>query len=99
MIFLVILLQVIAGAAGGHLIFLAKEREGLGLVLNAAVGAVGGVVIGQILMVLAQGILAAQVAAATGGLDLTGLLGGLISGGIGGAVAGSVAEVAVERFR
>ncbi|UXN68562.1 hypothetical protein N8A98_15015 [Devosia neptuniae] len=92
-----ILVQLIAGGAGGNVIGQIVKSLNLGPTGNTIAGAVGGVA-GTWLASLIPGLSGlvggATAAAATGGLDIGALVGqgatGLVGGGILTAIAGMV---------
>src|SRR5689334_5359467 len=86
-----LIIQVIAGAVGGNLAGKANAKFDMGGAGNSIVGAIGGVVLGQIIEHLTGGAVTAdQAAAATQGLDIAGIISSLVGGGVGGAVLSGI---------
>lgn len=86
-----LIIQLIAGAVGGNVAGKANTKFDMGGAGNSIVGAIGGVVLGQIVERLTGGAVTAdQAAAATQGLDLAAILSSLIGGGAGGAVLSAI---------
>jgi uncharacterized membrane protein YeaQ/YmgE (transglycosylase-associated protein family) len=89
-----IIIQLIAGAIGGNVAGSAVKNYSLGTTGNSIAGAVGGVILTQVLAAMGIGSpdMAAAVdpaaagAATGGGLDIGALLTQLIGGGAGGAI-------------
>ncbi len=78
-----IIINLIAGAAGGVATGKASSKFDLGVVGNAIAGLVGGGILGQIVTML----LPAVAAAAQGGdTSIGGIVTNIISGGVGGAI-------------
>jgi len=86
-----LIIQLIAGAVGGNVAGRANGKFDLGSAGNSIVGALGGLVLGQIVERMTGGAVTAdQAAAATQGLDLAGILSSLIGGGAGGAILSAI---------
>ena len=86
-----LIIQLVAGAIGGNVAGKANGKFDLGGAGNSIVGAVGGLVLGQIVQRVTGGAVTAdQAAAATQGLDIAGILSRLIGGGAGGAVLSAI---------
>jgi hypothetical protein len=86
-----LIIQIIAGAVGGNAAGRANAKFDMGGAGNSIVGAIGGVVLGQIIERVTGGAVTAdQAAAATQGLDIAGILTSLIGGGAGGAVLSAI---------
>ncbi len=86
-----LIIQLIAGAVGGNVAGKANAKFDMGGAGNSIVGAIGGVVLGQIVERLTGGaVTAEQAAAATQGLDIAAILSSLIGGGAGGAVLSAI---------
>jgi hypothetical protein len=87
MTFLPLILQMIAGAIGGHTAGTASKDTNLGGVGNTVVGLLGGAGAGQLLGMLLPALGSMAAADAGGGTGGAGAAAGdLIGGGIGGAV-------------
>jgi hypothetical protein len=80
-----IIIQLIAGAIGGNAAGAAMKGKSLGGGGNSIAGAIGGVVLGQIVERLTGGAVTAD-AVASSGLDVGSLITNLISSGAGGAI-------------
>lgn len=76
-----LIIQLLSGAAGGNVVGSVLKNLNLGPVGNTLAGLVGGFLGGNFL-----GPLIGPGAAATGGLDLTSIIGQVVSGGAGGGV-------------
>jgi hypothetical protein len=76
-----IIIQLIAGAAGGNIVGALVKQLDLGPVWNSVAGIVGGGIGGQIL-----GAVVGGDAAATGGLDVGSIIQQVLAGGVGGGV-------------
>lgn len=82
-----LIIQLVAGAAGGNAICTVLKTLTLGPMGNAIAGAVGGVGGGQLLQALLP-VLAN--AASTGNFDIGAILGQVVGGGAGGAILTAV---------
>lgn len=78
-----ILINLIAGAAGGAGAGKASPQFDLGMIGNLIAGAVGGGVLGQVVTALLPSVMAAAQA---GNLSVGGVISQVIAGGAGGAV-------------
>lgn len=76
-----LIIQLISGALGGNIAGALLKNLSLGTVGNSIVGILGGGIGGQLLSMLGAG-----GAAATGGLDLAGIVSSVAGGGVGGGV-------------
>jgi hypothetical protein len=76
-----IIIQLIAGAAGGNIVGALAKQLDLGPVWNSVAGIVGGGIGGQIL-----GAVLGGGATAAGGLDVTSIIEQVAAGGVGGGV-------------
>lgn len=86
-----IIIQLIAGAVGGNLAGKANAKFDMGGAGNSIVGAIGGLVLGQIVERVTGGAVTAdQAAAATQGMDIAGIISNLVGGGAGGAVLSAI---------
>ncbi|MEP9348772.1 hypothetical protein [Xanthobacter sp. KR7-225] len=83
-----LIIQLIAGAAGGNGIAGALKNLSLGPLGNTIAGAIGGVGGGQILQLLLPALASA---ATTGNFDVGSIIGQVIGGGAGGAILTLVA--------
>ena len=75
-----IIIQLVSGAIGGNVAGSLMKESSLGPIFNSIAGIVGGGIGGQLLALV--GIMAAN----SGGMDLTSILGSIASGGVGGGV-------------
>ncbi|HWA45179.1 MAG TPA: hypothetical protein VHA10_18305 [Hypericibacter adhaerens] len=78
-----VIINLIAGAAGGIGAGKASPSFDLGMIGNIIAGAVGGGVLGQIVSALIPAI---SAAAQGGNLSVGGIVGQIVSGGAGGAI-------------
>ena len=86
-----LIVQLIAGAVGGNVAGKANTKFNMGGAGNSIVGAIGGVILGQVIQRMTGGAVTAdQAAAATQGLDIASILTSLIGGGAGGAVLSGI---------
>lgn len=85
-----LILQLIAGAAGGNILAKLKDFN-LGPLGNTISGAVGGGIGGQILQALIPAL--AGVAGGAGGVDIGSVLGQLAGGGVSGAIVTAIVGV------
>jgi hypothetical protein len=77
-----LIIQLIAGAAGGNIVGMLAKQIDLGPVGNSIAGVVGGGIGGQLIgMLTGDG-----GAAAPSGLDIGGIIQQVLAGGIGGGV-------------
>jgi uncharacterized membrane protein YeaQ/YmgE (transglycosylase-associated protein family) len=76
-----LIIQLVSGAVGGNIAGALLKNLSLGTVGNSIAGILGGGIGGQLL-----GTLGVKGAAATGGLDLAGIVSSIAGGGVGGGV-------------
>jgi hypothetical protein len=82
-----IIIQLVAGAIGGNAAGKVSKNFDLGGTGNSVVGAIGGIILGQIVERLTSGAVTAdQTAAVASNLDIAGIISGLVGGGAGGAI-------------
>jgi hypothetical protein len=82
-----LILQLIGGIGGGNAAGAAMKGRSLGSAGNSIIGAIGGLVLGQVVERLTGGAISADtVAQAAQGMDLGGIITNLLSSGVGGAV-------------
>jgi hypothetical protein len=86
-----LIIEIIAGALGGNATGAAAKTLSLGTLGNSVVGAIGGVVLGQILNYLGIDPGIAAASAGFAGLDLGAIVAQLVGGGVGGAILTLVA--------
>jgi len=93
-----LIIQLVSGAVGGNVAGRANSKFNMGGAGNSIVGAIGGLVLGQIIQRLTGGAITAdQAAAATQGLDIAGIITSLIGGGAGGAVLSAIVGMLKNR--
>jgi hypothetical protein len=83
------IIEIIAGALGGNAAGAGAKKYSLGTAGNSIAGAVGGLILGQILSAIGigePGMATAEGAPAAGGLDVGALISQVVGGGVGGAV-------------
>jgi hypothetical protein len=83
------IIEIIAGALGGNAAGAGAKKFSLGTAGNSIAGAVGGLILGQILSAIGigePGMTTAEGAPAAGGLDVGALISQVVGGGVGGAV-------------
>jgi len=84
------IIQIVAGAIGGNAVGAGVKQYSLGTAGNSVVGAIGGLILGQILAAMGigePGMATAEGAAPTaGGMDVGALIAQVVGGGAGGAV-------------
>ena len=93
-----IIIQLVIGAIGGNVTGTAARNLSLGTTGNSIVGAIGGVVLTQILAAMGIAVPGggemagdATAAPAAGGLDIGTLIAQIIGSGAGGAVLTAIA--------
>jgi len=93
-----LIVQLVAGAIGGNVAGKANSKFDMGGAGNSITGAIGGLILGQILERVTGGAIPADAAAtATQGLDIAGILTSLIGGGAGGAVLSGIVGMLKNR--
>ncbi|WP_258130249.1 hypothetical protein [Achromobacter anxifer] len=92
-----LLIQLVAGAAGGNGLGKMLQQFNLGPLGNTIAGAIGGLAGGSWLapMITAG---AGAVAAGNTGLDLSAIAGSVVGGGVGGAVLTLIAGIVRKMF-
>jgi hypothetical protein len=90
-----IIVQLVIGAVGGNAVGSAAKNLSLGTAGNSIVGAIGGVVLSQILAAMGIAAPGGQMpdmgaAAGGGGLDVGALIAQVIGSGAGGAILTAV---------
>jgi hypothetical protein len=91
-----LIIQLVAGAAGGNATGAAMKDKSLGSTGNSVAGAIGGVILGQIVAYLTGGAVPAD-AIATSELDLGSIITILISSGAGGAILTAIVGMLKNR--
>jgi uncharacterized membrane protein YeaQ/YmgE (transglycosylase-associated protein family) len=91
------IIEIIAGAIGGNAAGAGVKKYSLGTAGNSIAGAVGGLILGQLLAAMGIGepgmVTAEGAAPAAGGLDVGALISQVVGGGVGGAVLTLIAGV------
>jgi len=80
-----LIIQLIAGAAGGNVVGSLLKQFDLGVLGNSIAGVIGGGVGAQVIGSLLGGGAGAGAAAA-GGLDIGSIIGQIVAGGAGGGI-------------
>jgi hypothetical protein len=83
------IIEIVAGAIGGNAAGAGVKKYSLGTTGNSIAGAVGGLILGQILNAIGigePGMATAEGAPAAGGMDVGALISQIIGGGAGGAI-------------
>ena len=80
-----LIISLVSGAVGGNAAGAAMKEKSLGVAGNSLAGILGGGIGGAILQALGIG-----GAAASGGMDLSSIIGSIASGGVGGGVVMAV---------
>jgi hypothetical protein len=84
-----IIIQLVAGAIGGNAAGAGVKKYSLGTAGNSIAGAVGGLILAQVLAALGigePGMATAEGAPAAGGMDVGALIAQVVGGGAGGAI-------------
>ena len=82
------IIEIVAGALGGNAAGAAAKKYSLGAAGNSIAGAIGGLILGQVLAAIGigePGMATAEGAPAAGGVDVGALVAQLVGGGVGGA--------------
>jgi hypothetical protein len=91
------IIEIIAGAIGGNAAGAGVKKYSLGTAGNSIAGAVGGLILGQVLAAMGIGepgmVTAEGAAPAAGGLDVGALISQVVGGGVGGAILTVIAGV------
>jgi hypothetical protein len=91
-----IIIQLVVGALGGNAAGAAMKDKSLGGTGNSIAGAIGGLVLGQIVERLTGGAVPAEVVASSG-LDIGSLITNVISSGAGGAILTAIVAMIKNR--
>jgi hypothetical protein len=84
-----IVIQLVAGALGGNAAGAGVKQYSLGTAGNSIAGAIGGLILGQVLAAIGigePGMATAEGAPAAGGMDVGALVAQVVGGGAGGAI-------------
>jgi hypothetical protein len=93
-----LILQLIGGIGGGNAAGAAMKGRSLGSTGNSIIGAIGGLVLGQIVERMTGGAISAgAVAQAAQGMDLGGIISNLLSSGVGGALLTAIISMIKSR--
>lgn len=93
-----LIIQLIAGAVGGNAAGAALKEKSLGSTGNSIAGAIGGVILGQIVQYMTRGAVTPDAAVAVASnLDIGAIIKNLIGGGVGGAVLTAIAGMIKNR--
>lgn len=87
-----LIIELIAGAAGGNIIGQVLKDYSMGTTGNSIAGAVGGLIGGWILSAMTSAPVA-DAAAVAGSMGMGDIIQGIAGGGIGGAVLTAIAGV------
>jgi uncharacterized membrane protein YeaQ/YmgE (transglycosylase-associated protein family) len=91
-----LIIQLVAGAIGGNAAGAAMKDKSLGSTGNSIAGAVGGLILGQIIERMTGGAVPAEAVAASG-LDIGSLITNLIASGAGGAILTAIVGMIKNR--
>jgi hypothetical protein len=98
-----IIIQLVAGALGGNAAGAGAQKYSLGAAGNSIAGAVGGLILTQVLAALgigAPGMVTAEGAPpAAGGMDVGALISQVVGGGAGGAILTLIVGAIKDRMK
>ena len=97
-----IIIQLVAGALGGNAAGAGVKKYSLGTAGNSIAGAVGGLILTQVLAALGigePGMATAEGTPAAGGLDVGALISQVVGGGAGGAVLTLIVGAIKDRMK
>jgi len=86
----VLIIQLISGAAGGNMTAALLQNFSLGPIGNSMAGVVGGALGGQLLGILTSRGALAALSAAGFGLNLPSILSSVAAGGLGGGIVTAI---------
>jgi len=89
-----LIIQLIAGALGGHGVANVSKDTNLGPLGNTIAGALGGGVLGQII----NAVLGIGGTAAASGLDISSIVSAFVTGGVGGGITTLVVALLKARL-
>jgi uncharacterized membrane protein YeaQ/YmgE (transglycosylase-associated protein family) len=93
-----LIIQLIAGAVGGNIAGAALKDKSLGSTGNSIAGAIGGIVLAQIIQrVTGVSVSPDAAAAAASNLDVVSLIKSVVGGGVGGAVLTAIVGMVKNR--
>ena len=97
------IIELIAGAVGGNVTGGLAKNLSMGRAGDSIAGAIGGLVLSQIIGHLGGGgaemAATADAATVTGGFDIGALVGQLVGGGVGGAILQLIAGFVMSKLR
>ena len=97
-----LVIQLVAGALGGNAAGAGVKQYSLGTAGNSIAGAIGGLILGQVLAAIGigePGMATAEGAPAAGGLDVGALIAQLVGGGAGGAILTLIVGAIKDRMK
>ncbi|MBM3520354.1 MAG: hypothetical protein FJX63_06260 [Alphaproteobacteria bacterium] len=92
-----LIIQIIAGAVGGNAAGAALKQKSLGTAGNSIAGAVGGLILAQVIELLTGAPVSADAAAAAASMDIGALIKELIASGAGGAILTAIVGMVKNR--
>lgn len=92
-----LIIQIIAGAVGGNAAGAALKQKSLGTAGNSIAGAVGGLILAQVIELLPLAPVSADAAAAAASMDIGALIKELIASGAGGAILTAIVGMVKNR--
>jgi hypothetical protein len=96
------IIQIVAGAIGGNAAGAGVKKYSLGTAGNSIAGAVGGLILAQVLAAIGigePGMATTEGAPAAGGLDVAALISQVVGGGAGGAILTLIAGAIKDRMK
>ena len=93
-----LIIQLVAGAAGGNAAGSALKDKSLGTTGNSIAGAIGGLILAQVIhRFTGVSVSPDAAAAAASSLDIAGLVKDVIGGGVGGAILTAIVGIIKNR--
>jgi len=92
-----LIIQIVAGAVGGNAAGAAMKQKSLGTAGNSAAGAIGGLILAQVIERLTGAPVTADAAAAAASMDIGALIKELIASGAGGAILTAIVGMVKNR--
>ncbi len=92
-----LIIQIVAGAVGGNAAGAAMKQKSLGTAGNSVAGAVGGLILAQVIERLTGAPVSADAAAAAASMDIGSLIKELIASGAGGAILTAIVGMIKNR--
>ena len=96
------IIEIVAGAIGGNAAGAGAKKYSLGPAGNSIAGAIGGLILGQVLAAIGigePGMAAAEGAPAAGGMDVGALVAQVVGGGAGGAILTLIVGAIKDRMK